>query len=465
MSRDKNRMPYTRRRTTSRRAPARRRAPVRRAPVRRYRRRAAPVSKEGTFRREFVGAIGRNLGLAAGAKIGAGIGSIAGPVGTFLGGIGGAALGRVAGGLAGGGLGHVLGMGDYTVQHNVLVAGDQVPSFGSAADRETVVYHREFITDITTSGTTGAFKIDTFPINPGLAQTFPWLSGVADNYEEYAIDGMIFEYKTTSSNAVAATNNNPALGTVILATQYNSLSPVFTNKQQMENYEFGCSTNPSCSVMHAIECAPFLTPNHLLYIRDGSQNDISSGDLRLYDLGKFSIATVGCQAPDAVIGELWVTYKVKLVKSRLPSPDNLYAHYQINDTQPLSPGTNYFGDLDTIIRDEESTFNVTLTDTSIEIPSSFYGNVLAMYSLNGATGATGMQDPAWTASGNATAWNGFYYDSYPQLQSTYDYTAVDNLKTVFFATINGGGTLTLTGGVFPRLPAGGDIYIFALPPL
>lgn len=180
-----------------------------------------------------------------------------------------------------------------------------------------VVSHREYIQDITSSV---PFIGENFPLNPGMQQTFPWLSQIADNFEEYIPEAMIFEYKTTSSNTVVnTTNSNPGLGTVVMATQYNSLNNDFGNKQQMENYENAVSVDPSRSVVHAIECAKGQTPVQPMYVRTGALPATAgvSNDLRFYDLGKMTIATVGQQTNNFVIGELWVSYRIRFLKPRL----------------------------------------------------------------------------------------------------------------------------------------------------
>lgn len=195
------------------------------------------------------------------------------------------------------------------------------------------VSHREYIQDITSSE---PFILENFPLNPGCPQTFPWLSQIALNFEEWLCEGMLFEFKTTSSNTVVnATTSNPGLGTVIIATQYNVANADFGNKQQMENYENAVSVDPSRSVLHPIECARAQTPVQPLYVRRGNSfNPQLQFDQRLYDLGRTSVATVGQQSNNFQIGELWVTYKIRFLKPRLElssgtGPDNMMDHFEL----------------------------------------------------------------------------------------------------------------------------------------
>lgn len=193
-----------------------------------------------------------------------------------------------------------------------LVFNGTDPPKMSMSTNGVVVEHREYIQDITSST---PFILENFPLNPGIKQTFPWLSQIADNFEEWIPEGILFEYKTTSSNTVVnTTNSNPGLGTVIIATQYNSLNADFGNKQQMENYENAVSTDPSRSMIHPIETARKQTPLDPMYIRTGA---VGTQDLRWYDLGKTSVATVGQQTNNFTIGELWITYRIRFLKPRL----------------------------------------------------------------------------------------------------------------------------------------------------
>lgn len=174
-----------------------------------------------------------------------------------------------------------------------------------------IVRHREYIADIISST---AFQNRNLPINPGLTSTFPWLAQIANAFEQYRFRGLIFEFKSLSADSLISTSTNIGQGTVIMATQYNSLSPGFSTKIEMENYEFANSAKPSISFMHPVECAMYQTPNTPLYVRNGA---IPPGsDERLYDLGNFNLATQGLPSNDGSIGELWCTFEIEFFKPK-----------------------------------------------------------------------------------------------------------------------------------------------------
>jgi len=214
------------------------------------------------------------------------------------------------------------GFGSYNIQKNSLIMPDP-PEVHNQRSKEgaMIVSHREYLTDVNGSL---AFNIQgTYDLNPGLSDSFPWLSQIANAFEEWEPMGILVEFVTTSGNAISSTN--PALGEIILSTQYNSYAPPFTNKQQMLNQIFAVSSVPSQNVIHPVECKPSQNQVSRFYCRNSS----AIGDTRLYDLGRLSVATSGQQAVNA-IGELWITYQIGFYKPRLLSPGQSLSFTQVH---------------------------------------------------------------------------------------------------------------------------------------
>jgi len=225
-------------------------------------------------------------------------------------------IGRKIGGFLGDAaetvLGKIFGLGDYTVKYNSLTGAGGPPQFTNNPNaRSTVITHREYVGDIT--GSTN-FALTSYLITPSNQQLFPWASQVASSYEEYRIHGMVFEFKSTSGMSVSSTNT--ALGTVIMATQYNPLDVAFNSKIEMENYEFATTNAPFENCLHPLECKPNLTVAPQLYVQQAQNTTMA--DSRLTNFGTFNIATVGMQAAN-VVGELWVSYQIELLKPRISS--------------------------------------------------------------------------------------------------------------------------------------------------
>lgn len=234
-----------------------------------------------------------------------------------LGGAVGRRVGEKVAEVAGFGEYHVSKVGDYAIKRNSLLnsqnrldEGAQVPSFGNMG-QAMLVSHREYIADIIIPSSPATFTNAGYFINPGLASTFPWLSQIAVNFDQYQILGMIFEFKSTSSDF--GTTTSLGMGSVMLATDYDPTDNLYSSKLEMENSQF-CTTNkPSLDVCHPIECDPSITQQGLLNVRSGS---VPSGrDPRFYDHGIFQIATQGLPTGSSgQIGELWCTYQIALYK-------------------------------------------------------------------------------------------------------------------------------------------------------
>lgn len=210
------------------------------------------------------------------------------------------------------GIGTIFGSGDYEMvgqnpSYNVLTNGAQIPKF-STTRQTNIVSHREYLGDIT--GTT-AFTNRVYPINPGSTLTFPWLSTLAQCYQQYKIHGLIFEFRPLITDFVTS----GAPGVVVMATNYNADEPAYTTKQAMENSEYAVSVKPTCNLMHGVECASNQTVLNELYVRPAGL--ASNLDLKFTDLGNFQFASQG--NPTQLLGELWCSYTIEFFKPLLPN--------------------------------------------------------------------------------------------------------------------------------------------------
>lgn len=359
------------------------------------RKKAAASSKSPMYRTPRVtgsGAYRRKAAPRSRNMLPSGLGSmLGGAAGTFLGGPLGGVVGSGLGHLAQGLIKHITGFGDYSVRVNSLMGdGFSPPELINLSKNSVCLRHREYIGDISASE---AFSVQGYDINPGMQATFPWLSGVANNFEEYMFTGMIFEFKTLSADYTTA--SSAALGYVAMATQYNSLLPDFEDKVHLENYEFSNSAKPSETFVHPIECARGLNPVSQLYVRTGPVPQ--NADQRLYDLGRFQIATGG-NTGTGILGELWCTYEVCLYKPRFVENDNLtlagqwtLAGVTLNAPLGASPATPAVGNtLELSIDGLAMVFPATLTS----------GQFLVSYYVLGS--AATINDPTVTALSNCT---------------------------------------------------------------
>jgi len=368
------------------------------------------------------------------------------------------------------------GLGSYqlsNIRKNVLIQ-PEIPQVMNAIYREggTIIRHREYLGPITTSLTANTFKIQSFALQPAQDESFPWLSQIAASYEEYSPNGLMYEFRSTASDAIAS-SSNLALGQVMMCTQYDPTDPEFTNDIQLLNYSWAQSGKVSDCIQHFVECDPKQSPLSHLYTRNGSAANES--DLRFSDFGRFSIATNGLQGTDVQIGQLWVTYEFIFYKPKLPVNSVVaggFLHYHTNNNvstnQPL-------GDYDVTNIDPESNLDLTIVDSYAPSPTdaavvfaasnqaqsymitlSYFGTSTASVVSPNMGGST---DPGITYI------NYNYNNTDPQIDQPPSAVTATTRCAVTWITVSGDGlphTLIISPGVIPTTPAV-DLYICQIP--
>lgn len=221
----------------------------------------------------------------------------------------------------------LIGMGGYEaggagagVAMNSLMSDEPGQVFSSEADETgaITVSRREYVTDIfapTVASGGAPFTLQAFSLNPGLEQSFPWLSQIAQNYEEFEFKQLVWSYRSTTADVGTTTSGQ--CGTVIMATNYNAAAPNFVDKVSMMEYDGSMSCKTTDSMMHGVECDPLkLSGEPGNYVRANAVP--LSEDLKTYDHGKFQIAVVNTPAgfSGQGLGELWVSYTVVLRKPK-----------------------------------------------------------------------------------------------------------------------------------------------------
>jgi len=418
-----------------------------------------------------------------------------------------------------GGGGTIRGYGAYRMSGRSLNPGTQIPQVKNSRGG-FCVQHKEFIGDVPASQ---AFALASLPINPGMKQTFPWLSQLAENFEEWKPKGIVFMFKTTSSNAVVSTNSNAGLGTVIMATEYNVANPSFGNKQQMENYEGAVSCDPSKSMLHTVESSKAMNPLGIFFVRTGAPP--ANTDRRFYDLGDFEIATVGMQSNGNLVGELWVSYDIELMKPRILTGQPLnnepaVDHFSIVALNATTVDTTIlpavpFGTITAALRQPNtgstlSTLN-TGAQTGVAVGSSSYlsggivpvasqpykgvipvldgngnptgvfgdstantyyfppgitsGDYLIQYTATYGTGGTANWVPTVTPTNCVALPNLFTQDSASGVANTGTAAVTTTIFTFCLRVTKANAKFTMTGttGTFAN-PAGADLFIIQLPP-
>jgi len=354
-----------------------------------------------------------------------------------LGGLGGGAIGSMLGqGATGASVGTSLGAaiskwlgsGDYTVKQNSIVSAslkgsNSIPMMHNQG-QSVIIRHKEFLCVVRGSK---SFKLQRFfPLQPGDSNTFPWLHGVADRFQQYRIRGMVFHYVPTSGYAVSGLD--PALGAVMIQTSYRANDSDPANKVEMLNEYWASENVPSDAFCHPIECAPSENPFQVHYVRTVP---VPSGDSpMLYDLGKTFIATQGMPDDDKVVGDLWVTYEIELMKPQIASStltDVVSAFLQSNGT--LTAGSTPLGNT-TSVALTGSSLAVSMLSRTVTFPVGTLGKFLCVVRV--------------VASSTFTAFDASGAPSYTNCTDT----SVNAIGLGYTRTVMTAGTSTLNAGYY-----------------
>lgn len=211
--------------------------------------------------------------------------------------------------------GRAMGMGDYAVSNDIVDggAGQGIPTF-SEGPTSVCISHKEYISDVFGPEGGGQFQNTYYSLNPGIERTFPWLSQIAVNYEEYTLKQCIFTFRSTVTDFVAT---NGQVGSIIMATQYNPSDTPFQNKQDAMEYDAAMSGKCSANMIHGVECDPAqLSGSPGKYVRSGPVR--ADDDLKQYDWGNLNVAisNIPKEFANQALGELWVSYTIELRKPK-----------------------------------------------------------------------------------------------------------------------------------------------------
>jgi len=254
----------------------------------------------------------------------------------------GASLGRTLGSFAEKGLGKIFGFGEYkeqlaneighpaediaenaTPEVNSLVkpvqSRDTVPLMHMDKEGHVRFARREFIQTIQIRDTTIRYA---FKLNPGRAADFPWLSGVATSFQQYAFLGLAFEYVPTSGFAISG--NSAALGQVAMTFNYNVSNPggwpdTLTGILNMQG---STSCSPAAPGTCYMECDPHVSNQPIRFV-ETETSTYTGMSTQNYIAADFIVETSGAQTVAPAYfqaGQLWVTYEILLFNPRPIDP-------------------------------------------------------------------------------------------------------------------------------------------------
>lgn len=245
-------------------------------------------------------------------------------------------------------------------------------------DARVVIKHQEYLTPVNGSTT----ELTTmYNINPGLDNIFPWLSGIARNYESYQWKSLQFEYVPQVGTQTK--------GRVMMAADYDARDAVVSTYRRLGSMH-GAVTGSIWSVVRLACDSADLSKSKQYYVRSAA---VPSGtDIKTYDTLSLMV-NVGGTVDTAVYGDIRVSYVVELMTPQVQSDEEFDLSKKI--TNPSATAAAPFG------------AGVVVTgglDIAPESTSQLRFDKIGEYLLSGnftGTGVTPGAQPTWTTSSGA----------------------------------------------------------------
>lgn len=277
----------------------------------------------------------------------------------------------------------------------------------------------------------------TLPVNPGMKETFPWLSEQARQWEFYRFHKLRFRYITRAPTTTT--------GSVIISPEYSVKDP----PPQTEAEATNTADAVEDSAWKEITCE--LTPSSMFPLggRKLIRTSAIAADLNLYDAAVVYIVTAGIVGP-LTVGKLWVDYDVEFfAPQNSPSQENLAVQtaYLQNPTATNLPA-NSFVDMPVAAIQNAINLKVLANDFDFTLPKGVY-RILAVVNINTPVastsiswimqlrfGATVIQSGLERGSGNSiTRWSNIAIDSVHASDGTTPYSIrITNNDTISLPT-------------------------------
>jgi hypothetical protein len=228
----------------------------------------------------------------------------------------------------------------------------QKPNFGRA---RTIIKHSEYIGDVL--GSVNFTVAMTLNCNPGLPNSFPWLSQIANAYQKFCIKTLQYRFNTEAPSTIT--------GSIFLSPEYNpqDLPPV-TKMETFQN-ENTAKTVPWRNV-NCVVPTKYLRVYNDYFVRPGGLS--ANQDLKTYDPLVLYVCTQG-QANTNMCGEIWVDYEIELIN---PIGNMAYGGGTSKSTSALLSSTNLMAGMNGV---GPIQFSTTGTANQVSMSPLVVGNV------------------------------------------------------------------------------------------
>jgi hypothetical protein len=314
-------------------------------------------------------------------------------VGSFAGG----QLGRYAGSA----VDRLLGRGAYTVKRNSIMNGSTAMPLISTGKAGVRIRNKEFLFDLYGPGTASFTILETISLNPGLALSMPYASQLAVAFEEYMFHGAVIVIESCSGSL----STTQALGSIIVASQYDQQDAAFGTQMEMLDYEFASSERCDVDFIHPIECDPRQNQVDRYYVRTGLiTGTTTSLDPRYnaYDICRTTFAVSGVPSgTTAALAKVWLSYDLELYKPKLYGSvlgNNIpYDHFTFSTG--TTNGTGNLTSLGAIVTSQANLGGGLYLPFTYLFPQNVQqGQYLIMMLFNVSSGGAALSVGSWTTS-------------------------------------------------------------------
>jgi hypothetical protein len=176
------------------------------------------------------------------------------------------------------------------------------PSVVSTATGSRIVHSEKFADFVCSSSTGFSNNLVRYVVNPGKYSTFPWLSTIAQGFEQYRFNKLIFFVVTTQPTTSS--------GVFYYALDYDVQDQAPTSSTLMMTYEDCEETTVWRNGKLEATKALLDSFGPCRYIRTGSMPFMA--DPKTFDVANFWFSYVG-PLTSTVLCEIWVAYDVSLL--------------------------------------------------------------------------------------------------------------------------------------------------------
>lgn len=273
------------------------------------------------------------------------------------------------------------------------------------------ISHREFVCDAF-GPNNSAFVAQKFPMNAGLMSTFAFLSQIACNFEEYEFVTLVWEWIPVITEYVSSGQ----VGSIVMVSNPNAGAPDFADKLSASQFRGAVTFRPTERGLHGVECDTSQGAKGFLFSRTIAVP--RNQDVKTFDMGNFYLCF--CNIPNTLngqtLGELWVTYRVRLRTPKLCVYRGLSIQgdmfYAANNTGATLSASNPWGVANSVYgygltNNFGSQITLGGSTLTVYLPSDASGAIRCTMIITGSSYVSGSYGVASVvASGNVIALTG-----------------------------------------------------------